>query len=230
MLFAHYRVPAEVLQPHVPHPLDLLDGTAWVSLVFFRLEGMRPPGTGELGRALLRPISDHEFLNVRTYVRAEAGPGIHFLAEWIPNRIATWLGPRLYGLPYRLGRFDCVLEGTGGGVSRIALEDKELGAGLHIAFPSRSEGLAAANPGSQEEFLLERYTAYTSSGGVRRFFQVAHEPWRFHAVDWLRIDAALIERAFPWFGTAQFHGAHRTPGVCDVRMSRPAQLTGRDRP
>ena len=224
MLFVHYRMPADLLQSHVPHALDLHDGSAWVSLVYFTLERMRPPGTGLLGRALLHPVSGHAFLNVRTYVRAEAGPGIHFLAEWIPNRLSAWLGPRTYGLPYRLARFDCDLVGTAGGVGRVAVDDRALGARLELAFPTQPAALAPAPPGSGDAFLLERYTAYTSRAGVRRCFRVAHTPWKFHAVDWLRADTTLVERAFPWFAAAEFHRAHRTSGACDVRMSCPARL------
>jgi uncharacterized protein YqjF (DUF2071 family) len=224
MLFVHYRVPPEVLRPHVPHPLDLHDGSAWVSLVFFRLESMRPPGTGAFGRTLLRPISEHLFLNVRTYVRAEAGAGIHFLAEWIPNRISAWIGPRTYGLPYRLGRFEDNFTGLERGVGRVCISDPALAADLALTFPVRPEQLATARPGTTEEFLLERYTAYTSRANVRRCFHVEHEPWRFHAVDWFRADLSLVERAFPWFAAAEFHSAHLAPGVRNVRMSRPAKL------
>lgn len=224
MVFVHYRVPPEVLRPHVPHPLDLFDGSAWVSLVFFRLERMRPPGLGALGRALMRPISDHEFLNVRTYVRGEGGPGIHFLAEWIPNRLSHWVGPRTYGLPYRLGAFAHDLAGDGSGVGRIAIEDPALGTGLSLAFPARPAEDHCARPGSIEEFLFERCTGYTCRAGVRRHFRVAHEPWKFHALDWMRADLALVENVFPWFASAEFHSAHRTDGVCDVHMSRPVAL------
>lgn len=227
MIFVHYRVPAEILQPHVPHPLDLHDGDAWVSFVFFRLERMRPAGTGALGRLLTRPMSEHVFLNVRTCVRAEAGPGIHFLGEWIPNRLSAWIGPRTYGLPYRLGHFEYALRGNGG-VGWIAVRDEGTGAELRLTFPARAEDLASSSAGSTDEFLLERYTAYTVREGVRRYFQVAHKPWRYHAVDWLRADTTLVERAFPWFTAAKFCSAHRTPGVSDVRMSRPARLEGRE--
>lgn len=230
MLFVHYRMPVDKLQPEVSFPLDLHEGDAWVSLVFFRLERMRLPGAGDIGRAMLRPISDHAFLNVRTYVRAEAGPGIHFLAEWIPNRLSTWIGPRTYGLPYRLGRFDCSLAGLDDGVGRIALEDTALAAGLKLVFPVRTAALTTARAGTVEDFLLERYTAYTCRDGVRRCFHVAHEPWLFHLVDWLRTDTTLVERAFPWFTAAKFHSAHLTPGVCDVRMSRPVRLPTGERP
>jgi uncharacterized protein YqjF (DUF2071 family) len=224
MVFAHYRVPAAVLAPHVPLPLDLHDGSAWVSLVFFTLENMRPPGTGALGRTLLRPISDHAFLNVRTYVCTAAGPGIHFLAEWVPNRLAAWLGPRTYGLPYRLGRFDCELAGETGGVGRVAVRDDAFGAELVLAFPTQPAPLATATPGTAEEFLLERYTASTERAGTLRRFDVAHEPYQFHAADWLRADTALVARAFPWFAAAEFHHAHLSAGVSDVRMSRPCRL------
>ena len=224
MLFVHFRLPAERLQPHVPHPLDRHDGDAWISFVSFRLEGMRLPGAGAIGRALVQPISDHAFLNVRTNVRAEAGPGIHFIAEWIPNRLSAWFGPRIYGLPYRLGRFDCDLTGAVGGVGRIAVEDPSLGAALRLSFPVRTEGLAAARAGTADHFLLERYTAYTCRERVRRYFQVAHEPWAFQAVDWLRMDTALVERAFPWFAAARFHSAHLSPGVNGVHMSQPSRL------
>lgn len=224
MLFVHYRVPAAVLQPHVPHPLDLHDGSAWVSLVFFMLENMRPPGTGAIGRALLRPISEHPFLNVRTYVRAEAGPGIHFLAEWIPNRISAWVGPRTYGLPYRLGSFDCDLAGSDGGVGCVAIHDHTFGARLGLSFPVRPEALVTAAPGTAEDFLLERYTAYTCRNDVRRCFCVAHDPWQFHRACWLRIDPTLLARTFPWFAAAKLHSAHLTPGARDVRMSRPMRL------
>jgi uncharacterized protein YqjF (DUF2071 family) len=227
MLFVHYRVPPAALQPHVPYPLDLHEGSAWVSLVFFRLEKMRPPGLGAFGRALMRPISDHAFLNVRTYVRGPAGPGIHFLAEWIPNRISSWIGPLTYGLPYRLGGFDYDVAGKGTGVGRIAINDAALGAGCSLTFPVRPVELCGAPPDSSEEFLLEKYTAYTHRAGVSRYLRVAHEPWMFHAVDWMRTDTTLIERAFPWFADARFHSAHRTPGVRGVRMSRPVRLGAR---
>jgi uncharacterized protein YqjF (DUF2071 family) len=195
-----------------------------VSLVFFTLEKMRPPGTGALGRALLRPVSDHAFLNVRTYVHTAAGPGIHFLAEWVPNRLAAWLGPRTYGLPYRLGRFECDLAGANGGVGRVTVRDATLGAELALAFPTQPAPLAPAAPGTMEEFLLERYTASTARGGALRRFEVAHEPYEFRAADWLRADTTLVARVFPWFAAAEFDSAHLSPGVRDVRMSRPCRL------
>jgi hypothetical protein len=106
-LMMHFEMDAERLQCAVPFELDLWEGKhAFVSLVAFTMLGMRPRFCGRLGAWLTKPLATHEFLNVRTYVRQGGERGIHFLAEWLPNRLAVLLGPRTFGLPYRLGRLD----------------------------------------------------------------------------------------------------------------------------
>src|SRR5881227_362154 len=103
-LFIHYEAAPAALQRNVPFELDLRDGRAFVSIVAFTLQRMRPRIGGRLGEWLLKPIATHEFLNIRTYVRHNGEPGIFFLAEWLSNRMSVLLGPRLFGLPYRFGR------------------------------------------------------------------------------------------------------------------------------
>lgn len=103
-LMVHFEVNAEALQCDVPFELDLWEGRAFVSLVAFTMRGMRLRLGGRLAAWLLKPIATHDFLNVRTYVRHGGEPGIHFLAEWLSNRVAVNLGPRTFGLPYRFGR------------------------------------------------------------------------------------------------------------------------------
>ena len=104
--FVHFRVDPKLLQPRLPFELDLLDGDAYVSIVSFTQRRLRPTAGGRLAELLASPLAQHEFLNLRTYVRHEGTCGIYFLAEWIPNRLAQLIGPRLYGLPYRLGRLE----------------------------------------------------------------------------------------------------------------------------
>src|SRR3982751_4891898 len=103
-MFVHFAIDQSKLQPMVPLPLDCLDGQAYVSLVAFTQRNLRPRVGGALAAWLATPLASHEFLNVRTYVRLGRTRGIFFLAEWIPNRLAVLIGPRTYGLPYRLGR------------------------------------------------------------------------------------------------------------------------------
>src|SRR4051812_28636534 len=102
VIFVHFRVDAARL--HVPLELDTYRGDAYVSLVAFTQRDLRPFAGGRIARLLATPLAEHEFLNVRTYVRRGETRGSFFIAEWIPNRLATLIGPRVYGLPYRLGR------------------------------------------------------------------------------------------------------------------------------
>ncbi|MEA2735816.1 MAG: uncharacterized protein QOE14_2267, partial [Humisphaera sp.] len=104
VIFVHFRVDPARLQPLVPLPLDLHEGDAYVSLVAFTQSNLRPTRGGRLAALLAAPLAHHEFLNVRTYVRQGDASGIFFIAEWIPKRLAAFIGPRTYGLTYRLGR------------------------------------------------------------------------------------------------------------------------------
>ncbi|HEX8490696.1 MAG TPA: DUF2071 domain-containing protein, partial [Chthoniobacterales bacterium] len=85
----HYETDPDALQSCVPFELDLRNGRAFVSLVAFTLRRMRPRLGGRIGEWLLKPIATHEFLNVRTYVRANDEPGIFFLVEWLSNRLSV---------------------------------------------------------------------------------------------------------------------------------------------
>jgi len=105
-VFIHYEAGPDVLQRCVPFPLDLHQKRAFVSLVVFTVRRMRPRRGGRIGEWLFKPIATREFLNVRTYVRANNEPGIFFLAEWLSNRLSDPLGPPVFGLPYRYGRIN----------------------------------------------------------------------------------------------------------------------------
>ena len=106
-VFIHFRVPPAALQPHVPFELDLMLGDAFVSLVAFEIEGLRPArGPRILRRLLSPPVSGHGFLNVRTYVRSDGDnrspsrSGCH----WLVQQCRTPLGVvgafhAPYGLP-----------------------------------------------------------------------------------------------------------------------------------
>lgn len=208
-VFIHYEVDPALLQPQVPFPLDTRGGGAYVSLVAFTLTDLRFASGGP-------PFSTHGFLNVRTYVR---GNGIYFLAEWLPNPFCVLLGPRLYGLPYRRGRlrYDHRHE-----IGRLhgRVEDGE---GV-LEFEARVDPLAALAPcaeGGQDEFLMERYTAFTRRGGVDRLFRVWHEPWPQIPIDISVLDESLVASTGPWFRAARRIGANYSPGLKRVWMGRP---------
>jgi uncharacterized protein len=225
--FLHFAVEPAELAPHVPYPLELFDGRAWVSLVSFRLENMRPAASWippALGRCLLRAISDHSFLNVRTYVRGPAGPGIHFIAEWINNPISLRCGPIAYGLPYRLAVMERhELPGTG--LQRIAVHDRASRRSAHMIVPAAPESEPRETaPGSLDAFLLERTIAYTHRRGVGRWFAVEHPRWTASPFNLARFDAPLLEAEYPWFRRTTFVGGHFADGFADIAMSAPRRI------
>ena len=221
-VFIHYEVDPDELQRKVPFPLDLRAGRAYVSLVAFTMHGLRPRLGGKLASWLFAPIATHELLNVRTYVRHDNEPGIFFIAEWVPNRLSEWLGPRMFGLPYRHGRLEYdhdVKRGTiagtvSAGTSRFSYE-----AEIDPAVKFRPCG-----DGSLSEFLLERYTAFTSYRSCRRFFRVWHPPWLQKEVDVRVCDDSLLRANFRWFQTARFVGANYAPAAERVWMGRPQRI------
>jgi uncharacterized protein YqjF (DUF2071 family) len=220
-LFLHYAVPPAALQPFVPFPLDLRDGSAWVSLVSFTMVGMRPARGGRAAALATRPLATHGFLNVRTYVRHLGEPGIHFLAEWIPNRLAVLLGPPLFGLPYRLGRLE-VRHDLEAGV----LEGEVVPAGLrgrlaYRAVPRPGARAAVSAPGSLAEFLCERYAAFTWTPGRVRLFRVWHPPWPLLPVDAEVEEDALSPATGAWARAARPVAADYSPGVAGVRIGPP---------
>jgi uncharacterized protein YqjF (DUF2071 family) len=215
-IFVHFAVDARKMQPLVPLELDCFDRVAYVSLVAFTQRNLRPSIGGRISQWLAMPLAQHEFLNVRTYVRHGDTRGIFFLAEWIPNRLAAFIGPRTYGLPYRLGTLD------------YTEFHRSVSAGRHrLSFDVRREGhqRRTCAPGSLDHFLLERYSAFTCRNGITRQFDVAHAPWPITRAGADVIDATLLRSSGDWLDSAELACVHCSPGVRDVTISAPRRVT-----
>jgi uncharacterized protein YqjF (DUF2071 family) len=236
-VFVHYEVPAEKLQRDVPFELDLHEGKAYVSLVAFTMRRMRPFRGGRLTEWLLKPIANNDFLNVRTYVRHRGEPGIYFLTEWMNNPLSVRLGPWTFGLPYRFGALNYEHRHENGNVTgsvretihapsfqyegELACFSKEISEKVATPLPGRR---APCPTGSLDEFLLERYTAFTSHQATRRFFRIWHQPWSQQSIHISVRDISLLENVWPWFTDARLIRANYSPGARDVWMGRPHRV------
>ncbi len=221
MFFIHVEADAERLQAHVPFPLDLFDGRAYVSLVAFTQKRLRPAFGGRVAAALMAPLAEHEFLNLRTYVRAGDTPGIYFLSEWIPNRLAEFIGPRVYGLPYHLARLR--YRNTIHGCTGTVQDHRTI---LHYAAtPGGFTGRAAV--GRLEHFLLERYSAFTHHRDVIRRFDVEHAPWTFSSAAIGAFIPDLLTQTLRWIDPSRIVSAQFSTGVRDVKIGRPQIIAQR---
>ncbi|PYM02788.1 MAG: hypothetical protein DMF19_01660 [Verrucomicrobia bacterium] len=232
LVFIHYETDPQELQSYVPYDLDCYHGGAFVSLVGFTMHGMRPRFGGRITELLLRPIATHDFLNVRTYVRHKGEPGIYFMREWLSSRIAAWLGPWSFGLPYRFGRID-YQPSRGYGLAGEHEQERrgkvEASAGsFHFCATFRRNDFDVCAPGSLDEFLLERYTAFTQFRKCRRFFRIWHEPWQqVPAKIHISADDLIRSTGHRW-RKARCIGANYSPGV-NVWMGWPHAIDNSDR-
>lgn len=177
LLFAHWPVPASALRALVPPGVSIqeFDGTSWVGVVPFRMEGV-----------MLRPLPDLPWvsafpeLNLRLYVEVGGRPGVWFLSLDAANPMAVWAARRFFHLPYFHARMDVRREG-----GRIRYRSERRGGGTPAVFRGSygpTGGPFSAAPGTIEHFLTERYCLYTQRpDGTLVRGDIHHRPWPLHA-------------------------------------------------
>src|SRR3974390_3545626 len=163
---------------------------------------MRPRLGGKLAATLFGSIATHEFLNVRTYVLQGDESGIHFLAEWLPNRLAIKLGPATFGLPYHYGHIIYEHDWRDG---RIQGRVTDTARRARLAYPCELIAHPTFEPcaaGSLDEWLMERYIAFNSAGRRKQYFRVWHPTWPQCAAAVRLDETALLTDHWPWFAEA----------------------------
>ena len=216
----HFEVAPEALQRLTPFEIDRFEGRAFITLVSFRMADLRLRQLPACTRALFRPFTDSRFLNLRTYVKTGGEAGIQFLAEWLSNRASVPLGPLAYGLPYRAGHLQRT-EHNGRIHLRATPWTRVRDGGRFEATLEAGAERTSCRPGSLDEFLMERYTAFTVRGRRTRRFHIWHPPWSQARCRIERLETTLLERTLPTLGPARFCMAHCCVDVRDVWMSRP---------
>jgi len=175
LLFAHWRVPPEVLSRWIPDPLrlDTFEGEAWLGVVPFRMCGVRPRFAPPLP-----PVSAFPELNLRTYVTHGGHPGVWFFSLDAASRVAVRMARATFHLPYFDARMTCrPLAGDGIEYTSQRTHRGVVGARLEASYRPRGP-VFRSEPGSLEHWLTERYCLYSVDGRGRVFRgDVAHEPW-----------------------------------------------------
>jgi uncharacterized protein len=207
--FIHWRYPVAVVAPMVPAGLtvETFDGSAWIGLTPFLMEGVRPPGVPAVPW-----LSRFAEINVRTYVRDGRGrSGIWFLsldAARLPAVLAARAG---YRLPYFWS--DMAVRVSDGRLEyrcrrrwpppRGARCHADVVLGAPLDEPARDE-LA--------HFLTARFRLFTVIAGRLAAAEAEHDDWPLHHGELRRLDQNLVQNAGlpPPIGSPLVHAS---PGV-----------------
>jgi uncharacterized protein YqjF (DUF2071 family) len=170
LLFLHWRVDPDLLRPLLPAGvhLDLHEGEAWLGVVPFLMERVRP--------VLLPAVPGLSWfleLNVRTYVHDDAGvPGVWFLSLDCNQPVAVELARNLFLLPYQHARMRC-----GGNLADTRYRCLRGGEEEEAVFEYGPGGAEqTAELGSLEFFLLERYALFSTGRNGRIYRGLVHHP------------------------------------------------------
>lgn len=193
LLFAHWRVPVAAIQHLLPDGLQVeeFDGTAWVGLVPFAMNGIRPwwspPVPG---------ISWFLETNVRTYVCDEHGnSGVWFFSLDANKQIAVKVARTFWHLNYVFADLQLSQSEHRFHFSGRRRQNPEVG--YEIQCDVIRESVRTAQPGTVEFFLLERYTLFAANRhqGQLSTGQVHHEPYQYCDVASLQCEQTLISAA-----------------------------------
>lgn len=173
LLFAHWPVPAAALRRLVPEPLVIqeFDGTSWVGLVPFRMEGVMRRHLPDLPW-----ISAFPEMNLRLYVEMGGRPGVWFISLDATNPLAVWAARRFFHLPYFHADIELRTEGE-----RIHYVSRRKDGAARVEFRGTYWPITSvyeSKPGTLEHFLTERYCLYAQArdGSILRG-EVHHVPW-----------------------------------------------------
>jgi uncharacterized protein YqjF (DUF2071 family) len=191
LLFLHWAFPPEAIRPMLPTGLDLdvFAGEAYVGLVPFTMNGIRP-----VGLPAVPWLSSFHETNVRTYVHAGGrDPGVWFFSLDAANPLAVALARAWFHLPYYHARMSLVSGPDG----RVSYRSRRVGKGPARAASSvdcrvPAVGAAPAVPGTLDHFLLERYLLYTTYHGRTMCGQVHHTPYPVQVAEVIALEETLL--------------------------------------
>ncbi|MDB4353891.1 DUF2071 domain-containing protein [Akkermansiaceae bacterium] len=174
LLFLHWEIDPAILEARIPKRLkvDLFEGKAYVAIVPFFMEKVRP-------RFLpcLPGLSNFLELNVRTYVIDEQGrPGVWFFSLDCSQGLAVSIARSRFHLPYH--KADMKSSTSDAGINYRCRREGELQAASYLY--EKPDSGEIAQPGTLEFFLLERYLLFSRKRDGELFCgRVHHEPYQF---------------------------------------------------
>ncbi|PZF74989.1 YqjF family protein [Taibaiella soli] len=178
-LFLHWEVSLETLQPLIPEgvTLDLFEGKAWVSLVGFTMNKIRPRHLPAVSL-----LSDFHEINLRTYVTHENKPGVYFLNIEAEKLLSVLVAKSMSGLPYEKAE-----------MSRKGLSDGDVyrshnpQKGFRLDVKYKIETVSYRKT-PLDFWLTERYCLYVDSHKKIYRYDIHHEEWGIAPVSLVQLE------------------------------------------
>jgi len=190
VLFVSYPVDPDTVAPHLPDGLDLdtHDGRAYLSVVPFVIEDVRPAGL-PAAVGLTTPE-----LNLRTYVTVDGARGVYFFSLDAEGLLGVLGARALNHLPYYNARIG--IDETDKGIRFTSRRRHPGSRPAHFAATYRSrDDEFFAEKDSLAEFLTARCRYFTEAqDGTVRYAAISHDPWPLYEAE-VAIDRNTLFRA-----------------------------------
>lgn len=176
LLFMHWPVPEEILRPLIPPALklDTFNGSAWLGVVPFRMESIRPRFLPAVPW-----LSSFPELNLRTYVTHEDRSGLWFFSLDAHNPVAVRLARATFGLPYFDAKMSCGVRRDAVHYRSVRTHKGALPARFVASYRPVGEQFGSRT-GTLESFLTERYCLYSAGVNGERHVRrgdIHHQLW-----------------------------------------------------
>jgi uncharacterized protein len=181
LLFAHWPMDPDIMRPLIPPGLTLetWDGQAWIGVVPFRMSGVRPRFSPSIPG-----LSAFPELNVRTYVTAEAKPGVWFFSLDAAKALAVWGARTFFYLPYFNAQMEAMKQSDDTIVYRSHRTHKGAPPADFRATYRPTGNVYYSERDTLEHFLTERYCLYSANKGMVYRSGIHHLPWPLQPAEW----------------------------------------------
>ncbi len=190
--FLHWSLDPGMLREWIPSPLeiDTWNGLAWIGVVPFRMEGIRPWWSPPLPYLCAFPET-----NLRTYVHFDGVPGVWFFSLEASRLIAVLAARIGWGLNYRWAAMEVTKADRSCTYRSRRILEPRIETSVDTRFDP--DQLFHARQETFEHFLCERYFLYTLRSGRRIFRgQVYHEPYPLHPAE-ATVEKQTLTHFFP---------------------------------
>ncbi|WP_299241134.1 DUF2071 domain-containing protein [uncultured Aquimarina sp.] len=169
-IFLHWKVDYDELKKFVPKELeiDLFEGDAWVSLVAFSMEKIRPKYL-----PYFTPISNFNEINIRTYIKSGKKTGVYFLSIEGGKKISCKIAKKISELPYRYSKMK--RESDFYNSSNNTFRDL-----FEIQFKIGKDQKTKSN---LDIWLTERYALFQDSKDIINEYEIHHPEWHLQEIE-----------------------------------------------